>query len=95
MSSNFIKGLIKQKINNLSASELISYAEQYGFSISASEADSIISYIKNRQPDPFSAEARMEMVRELTRITDAQTAKKALGLFNQLVQSYGLGHLFY
>lgn len=93
--SIFIKGLISQKIKQLTPEELLHYAKQYGFSITDSEAQSIASYVKSHPLDPFNSNDRMKMLQELTRITNADTAKKAQRLFNELIQSYGLGHLFY
>lgn len=92
--SLFIKGLVTQKIKQLTPEELLYYGKQYGFSISDSEANAITTYVKNQPLDPFDANDRMKMLQELTRITDANTAKKAQRLFNELIQSYGLGYLF-
>ncbi|WP_368855436.1 DUF2624 family protein [Virgibacillus salexigens] len=50
--------------------------------------------MKQNNVDPFSANGRAKMLRELAKITDIQTAKKAQKLFNELIQSYGLSHLF-
>jgi len=93
--SVFIKGLLTQKIKQLTPEELLYYAKQYGFSITESEAHSITAYVKSHPLDPFNSNDRMKMLQELTHITNADTAKKAQRLFNELIQSYGLGHLFY
>lgn len=93
--SQFIKGLISKKIKELTSEELLYYGKQYGFSLSKSQANNITSYIKSHSLDPFDANDRMKMLQDLTRMTDADTAKKAQNLFIELIQSYGLGHLFY
>lgn len=92
--SQFIKGLITKKISELTPRELLYYAEQYDFSLTQEEAHNITTYIKSHPLDPFNSNDRMKMLQELTRMTNADTAKKAQKLFNELIQSYGLGYLF-
>lgn len=92
--SHFLKDLILKRLKGLTEYELVKYAEDYGFSISQVEAKKIIHYIKNNDIDPFQSSGRMELLKELTKITDMQTAKKAQRLFNEMIKTYGLEHLF-
>ncbi|GAA0441019.1 MAG: DUF2624 domain-containing protein [Bacillota bacterium] len=92
--SNFIKEMIRRKLAQLTAPELLHYSNQYGFSLSNNEAQQIITYLKKNNVDPFSSHGREKMLRDLALITDQATAKKAQKLFNELIKSYGLGHLF-
>ncbi|NBJ68538.1 MULTISPECIES: DUF2624 domain-containing protein [Clostridia] len=92
--ANFIKDIIQKKLKQLSVQEIIYYGKQYGFSLTAQEAEQITNYLKQHNVDPFHAEGRKKMLQELAHITDPATAKKAQKLFNDLIHSYGLGHLF-
>lgn len=93
--STFIKNLISQKISQLTPEEILTYSKQYGFSITNEQAKSITQYLQTHEIDPFSADHRITMLRDLAKITDQDTAKKAQKLFNEIVQSYGLESLFY
>ncbi|WP_099158524.1 DUF2624 domain-containing protein [Virgibacillus ndiopensis] len=93
--STFIKEMIGKKMKQLSPDELLHYSKKYGFNLSKNEAQNITKYLKNNQINPFSAQDRVIMLKELARITDLQTAKKAQKLFEEIIKSYGLEHLFY
>ncbi|MFA1820430.1 DUF2624 domain-containing protein [Virgibacillus oceani] len=91
--SIFIKEFVSKKLKNVSAEELLHYGKQYHFSIKQTEAEQIADYLKKNSVDPFHAEGRRKMLKELARITDTKTAKKAQKLFHELIKSYGLDHL--
>ncbi|MFD2759438.1 DUF2624 domain-containing protein [Lentibacillus juripiscarius] len=92
--SSFIKQFVKTKMKQLSADELLHYAHEYNFSISRKQANAITSYLQTHTVDPFSSRSRKKMFRELARITDENTAKKAEKLFQETIKAYGLEHLF-
>jgi len=91
--SIFIKDFVAKKLKQVSAEELLYHGKQYGFSLSKTEAKQITDYLKTNNVDPFHSNGRRKMVKELARITDEKTAKKAQKLFHQLIKSYGLEHL--
>ncbi|MEW9675785.1 DUF2624 domain-containing protein [Lentibacillus sp. L22] len=93
--STFIKDFILQKLSRLTSEELYTYSKQYGFSITNQQAKAVTKYLKTHTVDPFSADGRADMLQELAKITDLETAKKAQKLFNEIVKSYGLESLFY
>ncbi|WP_337018458.1 DUF2624 family protein [Oceanobacillus massiliensis] len=92
--SIFIKELVKNKLRNLSSSELLNYSNKYGFQISEKQAQAIIHYLRQYSPDPFDAVKRKEMFQQLSVITDQETAAKAQKLFDEIIRSYGLEYLF-
>ncbi|MEC5422238.1 DUF2624 domain-containing protein [Virgibacillus sp. C22-A2] len=92
--STFIKDLITKKLKQLTPGELLHYGKQYGFKLTQEEAQQITTYLKNNRVDPFNTGGRKIMLKELAKITDVETAKKAQKLFDKLIKSYGLDHLF-
>lgn len=92
--SIFIKEMIKNKLRNISVDELLHYSKQYGFQLSDKQAREITGYLRNNSPDPFNKASRDVMFQQLTIITDKETAKKAQNLFDEIIRSYGLQHLF-
>ncbi|MBY7143364.1 DUF2624 domain-containing protein [Virgibacillus sp. NKC19-3] len=92
--SIFIKELVRQKLKQLSPEDLLQYGKQYGFSLNLSEAQEITAYLKTASIDPFRTADREKMFKELARITNVDTAKKARLLFNELIKSYGVDYLF-
>ncbi|WP_430785228.1 DUF2624 domain-containing protein [Virgibacillus flavescens] len=92
--SKIMKEIIAKKLMNTSPEELLHYSKQYGFSLTNSEAKQITSYIKSNPFDPFNESDRIHFFKELARITDIQTTKKAQKLFGEIVKSYGIQSLF-
>ncbi|GLO66593.1 MULTISPECIES: DUF2624 domain-containing protein [Oceanobacillus] len=92
--SFFIKEMVKSKVRNLTVGELLHYSKQYNFHITEHQARQIINYLRTNSPDPFKASDRDRMFHELSSITDPQTAQQAQALMDEVIQSYGLGHLF-
>ncbi|RLL48063.1 DUF2624 domain-containing protein [Oceanobacillus piezotolerans] len=92
--SFFIKELVKTKIKQINENELLHYGKQYGFSLTNAQAAKITKYLKQSSLDPFKARDREKMFQDLEAITDRSTALKAKKLLHEIVDSYGLGHLF-
>ncbi|HLQ97884.1 MAG TPA: DUF2624 domain-containing protein [Candidatus Dormibacteraeota bacterium] len=92
--SIFIKEIIKRKLNQITVGDLLQYGEQYGFSLTHTEAEKIVQYLKTNHIDPFNKHDRTKMFQALTEITDQNTAHKAQNLFDEMIHSYGLEHLF-
>lgn len=91
---HMLKDLIIRKLKNLSYDEILYYSQQYGFSLSEREALDIKNYLQTHGVNPFHEDGRLEMFQELAHITNVQTAKKAQQLFNEMIKSYGVEHLF-
>lgn len=92
--SIFIKELVKRKLNHVTVAEILQYGEQYGFSLTETEAEKIVTYMRTNHVDPFNKNDRIKMFQALTEITDINTANKAQQLFDEIIRSYGLEHLF-
>lgn len=92
--SIFIKEMVKIKFSQLSEKDLLDYGHLYGFSLSKEEAEHIITYIKSHPIDPFNKIDRLQTLQKLAEITNVKTANKAESLFDEIIQSYGLKHLF-
>ncbi|HEX6593249.1 MAG TPA: DUF2624 family protein [Bacillota bacterium] len=91
---SFLKEIMMNKLKHMTPEQLMNYSKAYGFSISFAEAQDITKYIKRDAFNPFDESQHDQMVQDLAKITDIQTAKKGEQLFKQLIKSYGLEHLF-
>ncbi|MFD1850260.1 DUF2624 domain-containing protein [Oceanobacillus bengalensis] len=92
--SFIIKELVKNKLKQISANELLQYGKQYGFTLSQNQASEITHFLRNNTLDPFQTKDREEMFRKLAEITDIETAKQARKLLDEIIKSYGLAYLF-
>lgn len=92
--SKIMKEIIANKIMRTSPEELLHYSKQYDFSLTHNEAKQITDYLKSHPFDPFKESERISFFKELSRITDMKTTKKAQKLMGELVKSYGIQSLF-
>ena len=92
--SKIMKEMITKKLKQTTPEELLHYSKQYGFSLSNTEAKQITDYLKTHPFDPFEESERIIFFRELTKITNITTTKKAQKLFGEIITSYGIKSLF-
>jgi len=92
--STFIKGIVIQKLKQISYEDLLFYGNEYGIQLEENEAKAMANYIKNNRIDPFNEKDRMKTFHELAQVANEETAIKTESLFNELIKSYGLEHLF-
>lgn len=93
--SFIIKELIKGKIKQLTVDEFLHYAKEYGFSVTADEASTILHYLQTNDLDIFSKDSIESIYQKITEVTNPQTANKAKKLLNEIIKSYGLENYFY
>ena len=92
--SIFLKQMINNKIKQLHKGELMQYAGQYGFQLTDREAEQILNYLQQNNLDLFSKNEIEKLHKELAVITNDKTANNAKTLFEQIIKTYGLEHLF-
>ncbi|WP_096270603.1 DUF2624 domain-containing protein [Paucisalibacillus globulus] len=92
--SIFIKQMIINKMRQITPEDILIYSQKYGFVISQEQAIEISNYVRRKKLNPFDKREREKMLRDLSEITDRNTAIKANKLFYELIKSYGLEHLF-
>ncbi|WP_152656230.1 DUF2624 domain-containing protein [Oceanobacillus sp. CFH 90083] len=92
--SFFIKEMIKNKLRKLTSEEILHYSSEYGFSITPTQADRIVNYLRASSPNPFDQADRERFMTELAKITDPKTAAAAQQLMDEVIKSYGMEHLF-
>jgi len=84
--------LIKRRIKLITVEEVLSYSNQYGFSISRQEALAIVNYLKTTPIE--SLQSKKNLISDLEKLTTISTAKKAERLLDQFIATYGLHYLF-
>ncbi|SET63230.1 Protein of unknown function [Salinibacillus kushneri] len=89
-----IRQIVREKLANLTPTDLIHYGKQYGFTLTNNEANQLVRYIKNSSFDPFNEQDRLKLLKKIAQLKDEQTAQKANRLFQDLIKKYGVDHLF-
>lgn len=92
--TDFIKRLVISKLQQITHKDLLYYGKEYGLHLDEAEAKEIIFFLKNEGIDPFNKNDRLKTFQKLAEVTSDDTANKALKLFDKIISSYGLEHLF-
>jgi CheY-specific phosphatase CheX len=75
------ENVINHKINNMTTEELMKYAKQFQIDVTEEQASKIASYLSGKKFNIFDAEERRQLIREIAKTTDVETAKKVNQLF--------------
>ncbi|MRG86612.1 DUF2624 domain-containing protein [Salinibacillus xinjiangensis] len=89
-----IRQMVRDKFASLTTKDLIKHGKQYNFHLTHDQADKILAYVRKNSLDPFSERDRFKLLKKIAQVTDEKTAQKANKLFQNMVQSYGIDHLF-
>ncbi|WP_071395789.1 DUF2624 domain-containing protein [Bacillus tuaregi] len=78
--------IINQKINSITAEELLRYAKIFKISITGAQAAQIAKYLRGRQVNIFDDRERAILVKEIARTAGVETAREVNRLFLELMK---------
>lgn len=74
------ENIINHKINTITGSELLKYAQQFQLSISRAQADKVASILRGRNVNIFDQGERTMILKEMEKIVGANTTKEVEAL---------------
>lgn len=86
--------MIRQKINDLTVKDVISFSQEHNMDISSQQAKNILTFVKKSDLNPFSEKDRLKLLKKIALISDQKTAQKANQLFKQMIKTYGVENYF-
>ncbi|AZB43648.1 DUF2624 domain-containing protein [Bacillus sp. FJAT-42376] len=78
--------IINQKVNSITADELLQLAKQNQLSISPAQAAQIVKVIKGKNVNIFDENERRKLLATISAITSPATAQQVDQLFKQFVK---------
>jgi hypothetical protein len=75
------ENIINHKISNITADELLKYAQQFQISVSKPQAQKIAEYLRGKKVNIFNDSERTAIIKEIARITNPETAREVNKLF--------------
>lgn len=80
----FIQQIVNQKVNTITAQELINYAKNYNISLKKQEADSVIRILRSEHPiNVKDSTQHKKIIRRVYKEISPTLAKKADQLLSQ------------
>ncbi|WP_067836973.1 DUF2624 family protein [Amphibacillus sediminis] len=89
-----LKQLVRNKLQQITALELKSYANEYNVPLTDHQAQQIVNILRQQNYDPFNKEDLAIKFQQLASITDQVTADKAKAILDQFIQQYGVAEWF-
>lgn len=80
------ENIINHKISNITADELLKYANQFQISITKPQAQKIAEYLRGKKVNIFNNSERTALIKEIARITNPETAREVNKLFIQFTK---------
>lgn len=78
-----IQKIVLQRLNQITANDLLRYAKQYGVSLTSNQAAEVAKLMNGKNINIFNDAERDRLLKQVEAITSKQTAQTVNDLFNQ------------
>ncbi len=78
-----IQKIVLQRLNQITANDLLRYAKQYGVSLTSTQAAEVAKLMNGKNVNIFNDAERSRLLKQVEAITSKQTAQTVNDLFNQ------------
>lgn len=78
-----IQKIVLQRLNQITANDLLRYAKQYGVSLTSNQATEVAKLMNGKNVNIFNDAERNQLLKQVEAITSKQTAQTVNDLFNQ------------
>ncbi|MBM7620284.1 hypothetical protein JOC95_002137 [Bacillus tianshenii] len=83
---NIYQQIVNKKLHNISPEELLNYSAQYNISLTSDQAKKVSALLQSKKVNVFNTSERIQLMKEVARITGHETAKKVNQLFMEFTK---------
>lgn len=83
---NIYQQIVNKKLHNITPDELLSYSSQYNISLTGDQAKKISTLLQAKKVNVFNTSERIQLMKEVAKITGHETAKKVNQLFTEFTK---------
>ncbi|MFE7061088.1 DUF2624 domain-containing protein [Sutcliffiella sp. NPDC057660] len=83
---NIYQQIVNKKLHNISPEELMNYSAQYNISLTTDQAKKISALLQSKKVNVFNTSERIQLMKEVAKITGHETAKKVNQLFMEFTK---------
>lgn len=76
MRVKIFENIINHKIKTITADELLKYASQFNITLNKPKAEKVAQYLRSTQLNLFNDGDRVQLIRDIAKITGPQTARE-------------------
>ncbi|MGD6774513.1 DUF2624 domain-containing protein [Sutcliffiella horikoshii] len=78
---NIYQQIVNKKLHNITADELMKYSGEYNISLTPDQAKKVSALLQSKKVNVFNTSERIQLMKEVAKITGHETAKKVNQLF--------------
>ncbi|TYS69200.1 DUF2624 domain-containing protein [Sutcliffiella horikoshii] len=78
---NIYQQIVNKKLHNITAEELMKYSGEYNISLTLDQAKKVAALLQSKKVNVFNTSERIQLMKEVAKITGHETAKKVNQLF--------------
>lgn len=78
---NIYQQIVNKKLHNITPEELMNYSAQYNISLTTDQAKKVSALLQSKKVNVFNTSERIQLMKEVAKITGHETAKKVNQLF--------------
>ncbi|MEA3318952.1 MULTISPECIES: DUF2624 domain-containing protein [unclassified Bacillus (in: firmicutes)] len=78
---NIYQQIVNKKLHNITAEELMKYSGEYNISLTLDQAKKVSALLQSKKVNVFNTSERIQLMKEVAKITGHETAKKVNQLF--------------
>ncbi|RJR09251.1 DUF2624 domain-containing protein [Candidatus Parcubacteria bacterium] len=83
---NIYQQIVNKKLHNISPEELMNYSAQYNISLTSDQAKKVSTLLQSKKVNVFNTSERIQLMKEVAKITGHETAKKVNQLFMEFTK---------
>lgn len=83
---NIYQQIINKKLHNISPEELMNYSAQNNISLTTDQAKKVSALLQSKKVNVFNTSERIQLMKEVAKITGHETAKKVNQLFMEFTK---------
>ncbi|MGD6832228.1 DUF2624 domain-containing protein [Bacillus haimaensis] len=83
---NIYQQIVNKKLHNISPEELMNYSAQYNISLTSDQAKKVSALLQSKKVNVFNTSERIQLMKEVAKITGHETAKKVNQLFMEFTK---------
>lgn len=78
---NIYQQIVNKKLHNITGDELMKYSGEYNISLTPDQAKKVSALLQSKKVNVFNTSERIQLMKEVAKITGHETAKKVNQLF--------------
>ncbi|MGM0835761.1 MAG: DUF2624 domain-containing protein [Bacillota bacterium] len=83
---NIYQQIVNKKLHTISPEELMNYSAQNNISLTSDQAKKVSALLQSKKVNVFNTSERIQLMKEVAKITGHETAKKVNQLFMEFTK---------